>query len=373
MEDNQIQQNKNVSGIQINRLRKTFSSAGVIACDDVDLDIQQGELLVLLGPSGCGKTTTLRCVAGLETPDNDDAIIVRGRNLTGVAPKDRNLAFVFQTTALFPHINVRKNISFGLNMKKTFGREEIDHRVNRAAEMLKIQDLLDRYPRELSGGQGQRVALGRAMVMEPDAFLLDEPFAALDTRLRVEMRTEVKLIQRQLNTTMVFVTHDQEEALTIGDKIAVMNEGVVQQVDTPHNIYHRPKNRFVGNFIGSPPINEFDCHIEDKGDTTQVSSSIFSVPIPASHGEVARHGSGKICLGIRPEFVSIVDGPGDLTGTVKLNELMGSRTMILIDCQGHELRVLIQGVSEVNEGDSVQLRLDLERAFFFDSEGNSLV
>ena len=373
MEDNWIQQGDNLSGIRVNRLRKTFASAGVIACDDVDLDIQQGELLVLLGPSGCGKTTTLRCIAGLEAPDNDDAIIVRGRNLTGIAPKDRNFAFVFQTTALFPHINVRKNISFGLNMKKTFGREEIDRRVDRAAKMLKIGDLLDRYPRELSGGQGQRVALGRAMVMEPEAFLLDEPFASLDAKLRVEMRTEIKLIQRQLNTTMVFVTHDQEEALTIGDKIAVMNEGVVQQVDTPHNIYHRPKNRFVGNFIGSPPINEFDCDLEDRGGSTHVSSSIFSVPVPAPQNDLVRLDSGKICLGIRPEFISIVSGPGDFVGTVKLNELMGSRTLILIDCQGRELRVLIQGVSAVNEGDSVQLKLDLERAFFFDLDGNNLV
>ena len=246
-------------GLRVNHLRKTFRGGAVVACDDVDLQIEAGELLVLLGPSGCGKTTTLRCIAGLERPDNADAIWVKGRNLTRVAPKDRNLAFVFQDTAMFPNLSVRRNISFGLDMRKSLPRAEIDRRVEDAARLLRIDGLLERYPRELSGGQGQRAALGRAIVMEPDAFLLDEPLAALDAALRVEMRTEIKLIQRKLATTMIFVTHDQEEALTVGDKIAVMKDGVVQQVDTPHDIYHRPANLFVGTFIGSPPINRFAC------------------------------------------------------------------------------------------------------------------
>ncbi|MGH6944406.1 MAG: ABC transporter ATP-binding protein, partial [Geminicoccaceae bacterium] len=220
------------SGLQVHHLRKTFHGSAVVACDDVNLEIAQGELLVMLGPSCCGKTTTLRCIAGLEHPDNGDAIWIRGRNMTRVPPKDRNLAFVFQETAMFPNLSVRRNISFGLDMRKQLGRSEIDRRVEEAARMLRIEQLLERRPHELSGGQGQRVALGRAIVTEPNAFLLDEPLAALDAALRVEMRTEIKLIQRKLNCTMIFVTHDQEEALTVGDKIAVMHEGLVQQVDT---------------------------------------------------------------------------------------------------------------------------------------------
>ena len=270
----------NGTGLRVNHLRKTFRGGAVVACDDVNLDIQAGELLVLLGPSGCGKTTTLRCIAGLERPDNEDAIWVKGRNLTRVAPKDRNLAFVFQDTAMFPNLSVRRNISFGLDMRKSLARAEIDRRVEDAARMLRIDNLLDRYPRELSGGQGQRAALGRAIVTEPDAFLLDEPLAALDAALRVEMRTEIKLIQRKLDTTMIFVTHDQEEALTVGDKIAVMKDGVVQQVDTPHNIYHRPANLFVGTFIGSPPINRFECALEGSDGELRLVSPIFDVRVP---------------------------------------------------------------------------------------------
>ncbi len=366
------QEGQSHSGIRVNALRKTFQPAGVVACNDVDLDIPNGELLVLLGPSGCGKTTTLRCIAGLETPDNQDAIIVRGRNLTDVAPKDRNLAFVFQTTALFPHLNVRRNISFGLDMKKTLGREEIARRVDRAAGLLKIDSLLERYPRELSGGQGQRVALGRAMVMEPDAFLLDEPFASLDAKLRVEMRTEIKLIQRQLDTTMIFVTHDQEEALTIGDKIAVMDEGVVQQVDTPHDIYHRPANLFVGTFIGSPPINQFSCRLEERGGDVRLISSLFDIAAAAEYNQALRQSGGAVTLGLRPEFIGIGAGPGDIAGTVKLIELMGSRSLVLVDCGGQEVRVLVQGENNVREGEDVQLSLDLAHGFFFGPDGSSL-
>ena len=360
-------------GIRIKALRKTYQPAGVLACDDVDLEIASGELLVLLGPSGCGKTTTLRCIAGLETPDNEGAITVRGRNLTGVAPKDRDLAFVFQTTALFPHLNVRRNISFGLDMKKRLGREEIDRRIDRAAGLLKIDELLDRYPSELSGGQGQRVALGRAMVMEPAAFLLDEPFAALDAKLRVEMRTEIKLIQRQLGTTMIFVTHDQEEALTIGDKIAVMDEGAVQQVDTPYNIYHRPANLFVGTFIGSPPVNLFDCRVEQRGTEVYLNSSLFEVAVPAERREPVLACGGQISLGLRPEFVRIGESPGQLAGTVNLIELMGSRSLIRVDCNGVEVRVLEQGNHGLGEGESVSLSLDLQHGFFFGPDGDSLI
>ncbi|RMF85417.1 MAG: ABC transporter ATP-binding protein, partial [Nitrospinota bacterium] len=247
------------TGIQVRNLVKTFQRGAVQACKNVNLEVGEGELMVLLGPSGCGKTTTLRCIAGLERPDNDDAIWIKGRNVTRLAPKDRNLAFVFQDTTLFPHLNVRRNISFGLDMRKTHSKPEIARRVQEVAQLLHLEALLDRKPDQLSGGQAQRVALGRAIVMEPDAFLMDEPLANLDAALRVEMRTEIKRIQRKLGTSTIFVTHDQEEALSLGDTIAVMNDGVVQQVGSPYDIYHRPANIFVGTFIGSPPLNLFSC------------------------------------------------------------------------------------------------------------------
>jgi multiple sugar transport system ATP-binding protein len=361
------------AGLRLNHLRKTFRGGAVVACDDVDLEIEAGELLVLLGPSGCGKTTTLRCIAGLERPDNEDAIWVKGRNLTRVAPKDRNLAFVFQDTAMFPNLSVRRNISFGLDMRKALPRSEIDRRVEEAARMLRIEALLERYPRELSGGQGQRAALGRAIVMEPDAFLLDEPLAALDAALRVEMRTEIKLIQRKLDTTMIFVTHDQEEALTVGDKIAVMKDGVVHQVDTPHNIYHRPANLFVGTFIGSPPINRFECTLQGRDGELRLVSPLFAARVPPQIAGRLNGAARKITLGLRPEFVQIAPDGGDLAGRVALIELMGSRTLILLECSGQEVRVLIQGDPAVREGDRVGLSLQLERAFYFAETGANLL
>ncbi len=358
-------------GLRVNHLRKSFRHGEVLACDDVNLEIAHGELLVLLGPSGCGKTTTLRCIAGLERPDNDDAIWVNGKNMTRVAPKDRNLAFVFQETAMFPNLIVRRNISFGLDMRQQLSRTDINRRVEEVARMLRLHPLLDRYPRELSGGQGQRAALGRAIVMEPDAFLLDEPLAALDAALRVEMRTEIKLIQRKLNTTMIFVTHDQEEALTIGDKIAVMKDGVVQQVNTPHNIYHQPVNLFVGTFIGSPPINQFRCALQADGTDLRLTSSHFDVSIPSQIARRLRAGTKHLTVGIRPEFLSLGEGRGDFTGVVKLTELLGSRTLIIIESAGEEMRALIQGTSSVKEGDSVSLSLDLAQAFYFGENGEA--
>jgi multiple sugar transport system ATP-binding protein len=359
------------TGLQVRHLRKTFRGGSVVACEDVNLDIAEGELLVMLGPSGCGKTTTLRCVAGLEHPDNDDAVWIRGRNMTRVPPKDRNLAFVFQETAMFPNLSVRRNISFGLDMRKRLSRAEIDRRVEAAARMLRIEDLLERRPFELSGGQGQRVALGRAIVTEPNAFLLDEPLAALDAALRVEMRTEIKLIQRNLNCTMIFVTHDQEEALTIGDKIAIMRDGVVQQVDTPRNVYHRPANLFVGTFIGLPPINRFGCALQGNGETVSLTSDRFALPLPEDIRHDLDGSSRKLTLGVRPEFMTLGES-GAISGKVKLIEMMGSRTLVLVDSEGEDLRVLVQGEPRVREGDRVGVTPDLARAFYFGDSGQNL-
>ncbi|MCB1814154.1 MAG: ABC transporter ATP-binding protein [Candidatus Competibacteraceae bacterium] len=363
------------TGLRVNHLRKTFQGGSVVACQDVNLDIEQGELLVLLGPSGCGKTTTLRCIAGLERPDNNDAIWLNGTNITRVPPKDRNLAFVFQDTALFPHLNVRRNISFGLDMRKALPQDDIKRRVDEVGKLLQVGHLLERSAHELSGGQGQRVALGRAIVMEPAAFLLDEPLANLDAALRVEMRTEIKLIQRKLDTTMIFVTHDQEEALTLGDKIAVMKDGLVQQVDSARNIYLRPANLFVGTFIGSPPINQFPCTLKAEGDTLMLCSPSFTLPLPPA---IAKALTDKNCtaltLGIRPEFIQIAESgaaAGTISGSVQLTELLGSRTLIYVTVGDTEYRVLVQGDSAIKEGDNVHLSVQLDKAFYFDQNGNN--
>ncbi|MGI9333012.1 MAG: ABC transporter ATP-binding protein [Gammaproteobacteria bacterium] len=366
-------------GLRVNHLRKTFRGGRVVACEDVDLDTRSGELLVLLGPSGCGKTTTLRCIAGLERPDNDDAIWLAGRNITRVLPKDRHLAFVFQDTALFPHLNVRKNISFGLDMRSGLTREETDRRVIEAARLLQVEHLLERQAHELSGGQGQRVALGRAIVMEPAAFLLDEPLANLDAALRVEMRTEIKLIQRKLATTMIFVTHDQEEALTLGDKIAVMKDGVVQQVGRARDIYLAPANEFVATFIGSPPINRFDCTIERRGDRVHLLSPLFDLSVPPDvAGPLARSATSAALLGVRPEFITLSHATGHpsddgVRGRVSLTELLGSRTLVHVECDGTDLRLLVQGDAAVAEGEVVNLHFDLTRAFLFGADGRSLL
>ena len=262
--------------ITIEDVRKTFDNGNIVACEDINLNISHDDFVVLLGPSGCGKTTTLRCIAGLGQPDSG-AIYIGGDDVTKAKPKDRDLAFVFQSIALFPHMSVRENIQFGLNMKGDVSNEEKAKRVKDAAEILGIGDLLDRSPSELSGGQQQRVSLGRAMVMEPAAFLLDEPFSALDANLRDQLQTEVKQLQRQLDTAMIFVTHDQEEAMSLGDYIVVMNNGHIQQVASPHEIYNDPKNRFVASFIGSPSTNMLDCVVAERDGAIVLDGGFFTL------------------------------------------------------------------------------------------------
>ena len=360
-------------GIRVHNLRKTFQRGRVQACRNVNLQLAEGALMVLLGPSGCGKTTTLRCIAGLEQPDNDDAIWVKGRNITRLQPKDRNLAFVFQDTALFPHLSIRRNISFGLDMHKNYPRAERQRRVNEVAGLLHVEDLLERKPHEVSGGQAQRVALGRAIVMEPDAFLLDEPLANLDAALRVEMRTEIKRIQKRLGISTIFVTHDQEEALTLGDVIAVMKDGEVQQVGTSHDIYHHPANFFVATFIGSPPLNCLTSRMQMDNGTLSLVSQAFRLPVEAAGMAASLRGHEEVVLGIRPEFISISpERPDTIPARVSLIEPLGSRTIIFLEAEGVELRALVQGETAAREGEAVHLRLDLQRSFFFDTAGNRL-
>jgi multiple sugar transport system ATP-binding protein len=283
-----------MAAIHLDQLRKVYPN-GYTAVETFDLEIRDGEFLVLVGPSGCGKSTTLRMVAGLEDV-SDGRILIDGRDVTEMAPADRDIAMVFQNYALYPHMSVRENMAFGLRMRKLPERV-IEARVHEAAEILSVEQLLDRRPRELSGGQRQRVALGRAIVRQPKAFLFDEPLSNLDAKLRVQMRTELARLHAQLGTTMIYVTHDQVEAMTLGDRIVVMHQGRIQQVDAPMALYQRPANRFVAGFIGSPAMNVLPGVLGPGG--FRPDGSTRELPLGSGYP------SGSALLGLRPESLAL--------------------------------------------------------------------
>ncbi|HLI50916.1 MAG TPA: sn-glycerol-3-phosphate ABC transporter ATP-binding protein UgpC, partial [Thermomicrobiaceae bacterium] len=277
---------------------------GVLAVNNLNLDVTDGEFLVLVGPSGCGKSTALRCLAGLEEITAGD-IYIGDRIVTNVPPKDRDIAMVFQNYALYPHMTVRDNLAFGLKLRHT-PKNQINKRVEDVAEILGIEMLLDRKPKQLSGGQRQRVALGRAIVREPQVFLMDEPLSNLDAKLRVQTRAEIIKIQQRLGTTTIYVTHDQVEAMTMGDRIAVMNFGILQLLDTPQQLYDHPANLFVATFIGSPAMNVFKAGITVEGATVRVTAPEMNLTVPASRvGQRAELNGHDVWIGIRPEHLSI--------------------------------------------------------------------
>jgi multiple sugar transport system ATP-binding protein len=295
-----------VAEIVLDHVSKRFSD-GTVAVDDVNLDITDGEFVILVGPSGCGKSTTLNMIAGLEDITTGE-LRIGGRLVNQLAPKDRDIAMVFQSYALYPHMTVRENMGFGLKLARV-DRAEIDRKVNQAAELLELTELLDRKPANLSGGQRQRVAMGRAIVRSPQAFLMDEPLSNLDAKLLVQMRTTVARLQNQLGTTTVYVTHDQTEAMTLGDRVAVMRAGVIQQVDTPEELYERPRNLFVAGFIGSPAMNFLPGTLEDG----RLRTALGDIALPAEvRAKVQQAGAGRdLILGIRPEHfedAALMDG-----------------------------------------------------------------
>ncbi|SFR65508.1 multiple sugar transport system ATP-binding protein [Halogeometricum rufum] len=361
------------SRIEVDNIRKTFNQGEVVACEDISLDIAADEFVVFLGPSGCGKTTTLRCISGLEQPD-DGSIRIDGEDVTTDKPKDRDLAFVFQSIALFPHLSVRENIRFGLDMKTDLSKEEKRERVEEVAEMLDIGELLDRKPSALSGGQQQRVSLGRAMVMNPAAFLLDEPFSALDAQLRDQMRTEVKRLQRKLGTAMIFVTHDQEEAMTLGDKIVVMDDGHIQQVGNPHEIYNDPENVFVARFIGSPSINELEGSVTDTSDGLVVSTDLFDVEFAESAAQSANVSRGdRLTLAVRPEHLDLQPETSLFEADVELVEPHGARDAVYLTESGINLAATVnQGVLS-GERDRVSVDIDRENVWLFDERGQRII
>jgi multiple sugar transport system ATP-binding protein len=343
--------------IQLENVRKTFGK--VVAVHEITLTIRDGEFLVLLGPSGCGKTTTLRCIAGLEVVDRG-RILIGGRDVTHLPPSRRGIAMVFQSYAVFPHMNVFENIAFGLRVRK-FPPSEIRKRVQEAAELLQIGELLQRYPAQLSGGQRQRVAVARAIVMRPEVLLMDEPLSNLDALLRLHMRAELKRLHREIRSTTVYVTHDQVEALSLGDRVAVMREGRIVQCDTPEKVYTEPQDVFVGSFIGSPPMNFLQGTVVAADASLFVEAAGVRLPPPEMFEGVLRDRVGDpILLGIRPENIEVHKEPRSdaLPGQVVVVEPIGFQKLLTVQVHGATLKVTAEADKAISPGEQVWLRVD---------------
>lgn len=348
----------------LDRITKYFDDGGerIVAVDDVSVDIADGEFLVLVGPSGCGKSTTLRMIAGLETISEGE-IRLDDRKINDQKPQQRDIAMVFQSYALYPHMTVRENMRFGLEESTDLGDEEMNSRVEESTAMMGIGDLLERYPRELSGGQQQRVALGRAIVRDPAVFLMDEPLSNLDAKLRSSMRTELQRIQNELGVTTVYVTHDQTEAMTMGDRIAILDGGVLQQVATPLECYHRPKNQFVAGFIGEPSMNFLDVALRED----RLVGEDFEYPLSADI--VEKLGGEELVLGIRPEDIELVEGATgehEYTAEVLVVEPMGNENSVHLRIGGTRFIATVGGMRRIVEGEVATIRLPEEAIHLFD-------
>jgi ABC-type sugar transport system ATPase subunit len=347
--------------ISLQHVTKSFGNSVVV--DDLSIEIADGEFVVLLGPSGCGKTTTLRMIAGLESASSGE-ILIAGDRVNDVPPQKRDVAMVFQSYALYPHMTVAENIAYPLRVRK-LPAAEIAAQVNQTAAMLEIESLLARRPRELSGGERQRVALARAIVRHPKAFLMDEPLSNLDAKLRLQMRGELKRLQHDLKTTTVYVTHDQAEAMTLGHRVAVMNKGKLQQFDTPLEIYNRPSNRFVAEFVGSPSMNLVDGEIDGASRTFKANEGTFrlaNIPAVAARGPVT--------FGIRPENiqVSTTQRDGWWPASVYVTELMGSETYVIAEIGKHKIITRAASDFRAETGSSVWIDFDFRKAHWFDQQ-----
>ncbi len=338
--------------VALTNLVKRFANSDRAAVNELNLVINEGELAVLLGPSGCGKTTTLRMIAGLEQPDSG-RIAIAERDITDLAPKDRRVAMVFQNFSMYPTMNVYDNIAFPLHAVK-MKRGEIDRTVREVAALVNIDHLLERSVRQVSGGEAQRVALARAMVRRPEVFLMDEPLSNLDAKLRAQLRTEIKRLHQDTGATFVFVTHDQEEAMTLGDKIIVMNKGDIQQVGSPHEVFFAPQNAFVASFVGTPSMNMFEGMVSaDDTAGYRVLLPGFELTLPARfHNGLAKMTGNRVIWGIRPEAVRLVAAPGENTvgGEVELVEALGSRDLIFVRAAEQLFGVIVDAQASLAVG-----------------------
>ena len=373
-----------MAGLSLRGIYKKYPG-GFVAVTDVNLEIRDKEFIILVGPSGCGKSTTLRMIAGLEEISQGE-LYIGDRLVNDIAPKDRDIAMVFQNYALYPHMTVFENMAFGLKLRKV-PKDEIARKVEEAARILDLSHLLDRKPKAMSGGQRQRVALGRAIVRSPKVFLLDEPLSNLDAKLRAQMRTEISKLHKKLGTTFIYVTHDQTEAMTMGDRIVVMKDGFIQQVDTPQALYDEPCNKFVAGFLGSPQMNFIDAVLKknDSGqyyvefgseDSKTSRGTKYQIIVPESKAvsELERYVEREIILGVRPEcihdeemFISNAY-TGVIDANVEITEMMGATTYLYLDCEGISLTAMVDPRSTARPGDQIKVALDPNKIHLFDKE-----
>ena len=363
-----------MASLSLQHINKTYPN-GFQAVKDFNLEIEDKEFIIFVGPSGCGKSTTLRMIAGLEEISGG-TLKIGDKVMNDVEPKDRDIAMVFQNYALYPHMTVYDNMAFGLKLRKV-PKDQIDKAVREAARILDLEKLLDRKPKALSGGQRQRVAMGRAIVRNPKVFLMDEPLSNLDAKLRGQMRIEISKIHQRLGATIIYVTHDQTEAMTLGTRIVVMKDGVVQQVDTPQHLYEQPGNLFVAGFMGSPQMNFLDAQIAEKGGDLIAKVGEYDIVIPAAKAKVLKDGGyvGKtVVLGIRPEDIHdsqmfIEASPSaPMTSTVKVYELLGAEVFLYFDVNGTQVTARVDPRTNSKTGDTIKFAFDMEKSHFFDKE-----
>lgn len=351
--------------VKLEKINKFYGSNQILF--DVDLEIEDGEFVVLVGPSGCGKSTTLRIVAGLEEITGG-SVYIGDTLVNDIAPKNRDIAMVFQNYALYPHMSVWDNMAFGLKLRKT-AAETIKKFVTDASSLLGIDDLLKRKPKELSGGQRQRVAVGRAIVRKPKVFLFDEPLSNLDAKLRVQMRTEIKKLHKTLKTTMIYVTHDQVEAMTMGDRIVVMKDGYIMQDDAPINVFNKPANKFVAGFIGSPAMNFFDVTIIKEGSELIADEGSFKFKVPETlTAAISEYIDQKVVMGVRPEHFTLSDAEDAFEAQLEVCELMGSESNYHLKTWQHQFIARVSENKSLEPGSKVSFTIEQEFTHFFETE-----
>jgi len=355
--------------VTLKNISKVYDG-NVRAVENANIEIQDKEFVVLVGPSGCGKSTTLRMIAGLEDITDGDLYIDEKR-VNDIPPKDRDIAMVFQNYALYPHMSVYDNMAFGLKIRK-FDKEEIDKRVKQAAKILDIEELLDRKPKALSGGQRQRVAVGRAIVRQPKVFLFDEPLSNLDAKLRVQMRAEISSLHNRLQATMVYVTHDQVEAMTMADKIVVLKDGIIQQIGGPLELYNDPANRFVAGFIGSPPMNFFSVKVTEEGGKVYIDEGDFKLALPETQAKLLKDYIGRnITFGIRPEDVEYLENEKKgmcIKASVGVIEPLGAEIHVYVNTSNHQMIAKLGPDVKLEVGKEIYLLPHFDKSVFFDPE-----
>lgn len=365
-----------MAGVTIDALTKTFGSSEseIIAVDDLNISIEDGEFVIFVGPSGCGKSTTLRCIAGLEDITEGE-IYLDDEPISDDSPRDRDIAMVFQNYALYPHMTARENMGFGLKMSSDLSSAEIDERVEDAAAIMGIEDLLEKSPAELSGGQQQRIALGRAIVRDPQVFLMDEPLSNLDAKLRTQMRTELQSLHQDLDVTTIYVTHDQTEAMTMGDRIVVLDGGQLQQMGTPLECYHQPANIFVAGFIGSPSMNFLDVTRIGSDEPYALENKMSVYELSHEMSALLEEQNEELVLGIRPQDIELAEAeePNQIAVTASVVEPLGNETFVYFDMDGDTFTASIEGEIFIEEGDVLNIVFPEDKIHIFDRETGTAI